>query len=167
MRTCTLASHHTLDELVALKNKSSDDGQKLRLRAIINIKKGKTQKQVSEELSVSEKTLGIWRGKYNDKGAEGLLSNKGGRKEGNPIWDADIFTKLTEHVKNTGGYWSVPKMQEWIENTFKKTIPLQTVWYHLIILGFSYKSARPHPYKGDKEKQESFKKGALHKQWTA
>ncbi len=57
MKTCTLASHHTLGELIALKNKSSDDGQKLRLRAIIGIKKGNTQKHVSEELSVSEKTL--------------------------------------------------------------------------------------------------------------
>lgn len=166
MKTCTLAPHHTLDELIEIKNKSSDDGQKLRLRAIISIKKGKMQKQVSEELSVSEKTLGIWRGKYNDKGTDGLLSNKGGRKEGNPTWDVKIFEKLTEHIKNTGGYWSVPKMQEWIEKTFEKTIPQVTIWYHLIILGFSYKSARPHPYKGDKERQDSFKKGALLKHWT-
>lgn len=167
MNKCTLAPHHTLAELVELKNKSSDDGQKLRLRAIINIKKGKTFEQIAEEMLVSRKSIGVWHVKYDEKGVEGLLSNKGGRKEGNPTWDAEIFEKLTEHVKNTGGYWSVPKMQEWVKETYKKTIPLQTIWYHLILKKFSYKSSRPHPYKGDKEKQDSFKKGALRKSWTA
>lgn len=167
MRPIILTPHHTLNELVELKNKCPNDGQKIRLRAIIGIKKGKHQKQIAEELMFSEKSIGVWRRKYNEQGMKGLLLNKGGRKEGNPKWDAKIFEKLIEHIKEIGGYWSVPKMQEWIEKTFKKTIPQVTIWYHLIILGFSYKSARPHPYKGDKERQESFKKGALRKQRTA
>jgi transposase len=161
MKICALAPHYTLDELVKIKNKSSDNGQKLRLRAIINIGKGKTLSQTAEDLLTSRRSVGIWYLKYNENGTEGLLSNKGGRKEGNPKWDSEIFEKLIEHLKNTGGYWSVPKMQEWIKETFKKTIPQQTIWYHLIIKKFSYKSSRPHPYKGDKEQQESFKKRAL------
>jgi len=148
------------------KNKSSDDGQKFRLRAIINIKKGKLLKQVSEELSVSQKSLGTWLSNYNEKGINGLASNKGGRMEGNPKWDVKIFGALCEMIKTANGYWSIPKMQEWIEKTYQKAIPEQTVWYHLNKLGFSYKSARPHPYKGDKGQQESFKKRALSKQWA-
>lgn len=166
MNTCTLASRHTLAELFEVKNKSSDDGQKLRLRAIINIKKGKLIRQVSEEFLVSRRSVSSWVGKYNEKGIDGLATDKGGRPEGNPKWDAEIWKMLGEHLKTTGGYWSIPKMQEWIFSTYKETIPEQTVWYHLDKLGFSYKSARPHPYKGDKERQESFKKRVSLKRWV-
>lgn len=165
MNRCKLAPHHTLAELVDAKNKSSDDGQKLKLRAIINIKKGKLMRQVSEELVVSQKSLGVWLGRYNEQGVIGLASNKGGRKEGNPKWDEVIWDELGNTIKTTNGYWSIPKMQKWIKDKYKKDIPEQTVWYHLDKLGFSYKSARPHPYKGDRDKQASFKKGALLKQW--
>lgn len=167
MKKHTLASRHTLAELMDAKNKSSDDGQKLRLRAIINIKKGKLVKQVSEELLVSRRSVSTWQNLYNKKGVSGLASNKGGRPEGNPKWDAGIFDTLGDTIKKTGGYWSIPTMQEWIKNEYHETIPEQTIWYHLVrILKFSYKSARPHPYKGNRELQESFKKGALHRQWA-
>lgn len=165
MNKCKLAPHHTLAELIEIKNKSSDDGQKLRLRAIINIKKGKLLKQVSEEFIVSRQSLSVWVNRYNKNGAEGLFFSKGGREEGNPKWDAGIWKKLGDHIKTKGGYWSIPKMQEWIESEYKKTIPEQTVWYNLTKLKFSYKSARPHPYKGNLEKQNSFKKGASRKRW--
>lgn len=144
-----------------LKKKSSDEGQKLKLRAIINIKKGKKVKEVAEDLLVSRQSLSCWQRLYNQKGVVGLLTNKGGRHGGNPVWDEEIFTALTKHIKKTGGYWSVPLMQKWIEGRYSKTIPVQTIWYHLCLLEFSYKSARPHPYKGDPKRQESFKKGVL------
>lgn len=166
MNLAKIAPRHTLPELVLAKNKSSDDGQKLRLRAIINIKKGKLMRQISEELVVSEKSLGVWLDRYNKKGLDGLKTNKGGRPEGNPKWNTEIFNALAETIKVMGGYWSIPKMQEWIEVTYKKYIPEQTVWYHLNKLGFSYKSARPHPYKGDRGIQNTFKRGALRKHWV-
>ena len=165
MRKHILASSHTLDELIEAKNKSSDEGQKLRLRAIINIKKGKLIKQVSEELVVSRRSVGIWQNTYNERGIEGLKTNKGGRKEGNPKWDTSIFKNLGKMIITKGGYWSIPKMQEWIQKKYKKMIPEQTVWYHLDKQGFSYKSSRPHPYKGDLKRQELFKKGVLQKSW--
>lgn len=49
-------------------------------------------------------------------------------------------------------------MQEWIQKHHKVAILEQTVWYHMDKQGYSYKSDRPHPAKGDKEKQEVFKK---------
>jgi transposase len=151
---------HTLQELITIKNKSTDDGLKLKVRAIINLKKGKAVKAVAEDLLVSRQSLSQWQRRYNTLGIAGLATNKGGRPEGNPTWDKSIFTALTNHVEETGGYWSVPLMQQWIQKKYTKTIPLQTIWYHLCLLEFSYKSARPHPYQGDKERQESFKKGA-------
>ena len=160
MKKYALASRHTLAELIDAKNKSSDDGQKLRLRAIINIKKGKRIKQISEELLVSRRSISTWRHIYNERGIAGLVSHRGGRPEGNPKWDAGIFDTLGDTITKTGGYWSLPTMQEWIRNEYHETIPQQTIWYHLVeILKFSYKSARPHPYKGDRALQEAFKKG--------
>ena len=53
-----------------------------------------------------------------------------------------------------------------VQHHFKKDIPEQTIWYHLDTHKYSYKSARPHPYKGNKEQQESFKKRALQKSWS-
>lgn len=161
MKKHTLIPSHTIQELTTIKNKSNDDGLKLKLRALINLKKGKAVKDVAEELVVSRQSLSQWQRRYNTGGIAGLATNKGGRPEGNPTWDTSIFTALTTHIKEAGGYWSVPLMQQWIEKQYVKTIPLQTIWYHLCLLEFSYKSARPHPYKGDKERQEAFKKGAL------
>jgi transposase len=166
MQKHILAETHTLDELIEAKNKSSDLGQKLRLRAIINIKKGKLINQVSEDLLVSRRSISEWQNRYNDKGIEGLVSNKGGREEGNPKWDTKIFDSLAEMIKKTGGYWSIPKMQKWIKEKYKEMVPEQTIWYHLDILGFSYKSSRPHPYKGDLKRQESFKKTVLLRHWS-
>ena len=157
-----LKNLHTVEELLGLKNKSKDEGQKLRLRAIINIKKGKLLKQVSEELLISRRSLSTWVHRYNNEGVNGFKTNKGGRPEGNPTWDTAIWDGLTALITEKGGYWSIPKMQEWIMETYKKSIPEQTVWYNLNKLNFSYKSSRPHPYLGDEEKQSVFKKKWSH-----
>lgn len=89
----------------------------------------------------------------------GLISNKGGRPEGNPKWDTAIFDALVKEIDTKKGYWSIPRMQQWIREHHKKEIPEQTVWYRMDKLNYSYKSARPHPVQGNKEKQEAFKKG--------
>jgi hypothetical protein len=52
-------------------------------------------------------------------------------------------------------------MQKWIYEEEKKDIPESTLCYRITQIGYSNKSSRPYPYKGDKEKQETFKKGAL------
>lgn len=161
MKKRTLADTHTGAELRVALKKSIDEGQKQRIKAIMHLKNGKTVKEVAEDLLVSRWSVSVWQRLYNEKGIEGLVTNKGGRPEGNPVWDATIFTSLTEHIAKTNGYWSVPKMQKWITDTYAKTIPLQTIWYHVCLLEFSYKSSRPHPYKGNPERQEAFKKGAL------
>ena len=162
MKKHILANSHTLNELVEAKSKSSDEGQKLRLLAIINIKKGKLIKQVAEELIVSRRSVGEWRNRYNKEGIDGLKTNLGGRPEGNPTWDAKIWKALGKAIETKGGYWSIPKMQEWITDRYNKNIPEQTVWYHLNQLKFSYKSSRPHPYLGDGKKQVIFKKKWSH-----
>jgi transposase len=155
-----LKTRHTIQELRQILKTVKDETQKTRIRAIIGIQEGKTRTEISNDLVVERGTIIDWIHIYNQKGIDGLAVNKGGRKEGNPKWDAAIFNELIKEIDKQEQYWSIPKMVEWIEKRFKKEIPEQTIWYQLDKRGYSYKSSRPSPYLGNKEKQESFKKGA-------
>jgi transposase len=155
-----LQNKHTIEQLEEAIKKSKDAEQKTRLRALIKLKNKNNRSEVAKEFVVSRKSLLFWIKKYNEKGIDGLIFNKGGRPEGNLKWNQKIFNDLAEEIKKNNHYWSIPIMQEWIKENKKENIPLQTIWYHVKIMNFSYKSARPHPYKGNKETQEAFKKGA-------
>jgi transposase len=145
--------------------KSSDPAQKTRIRAIISIKEGTPRKSVATEYVISPTTLISWVVAYNKGGTDALIFSKGGRPLGNPKWSDDIFSTLAKEI-DKGGYWSVPRMQEWLKKEYRKDIPEQTVWYRMDQLNYSYKSARPHPVQGNKERQETFKKGASPRSWS-
>jgi len=102
-----------------------------------------------------------WIHAYNQKGLNGLATNLGGRPGGNPIWDISMFDTLVKEINKQTQYWSIPLMQKWIENKYKKDIPESTIWYHMTSLNYSYKSARPHPKEGDVKAQLEFKKRGL------
>jgi len=155
-----LKERHTIKRLKEIVKKCADQAQKTRIRAIINIKKGKKRSEVAEILSCSRDSVTNWVNTYNEESIEGLKTNLGGRKEGNPKWDIGIFASLAEEIDKQKQYWSVPLMQKWIRENKKEEIPEQTVWYHMKDLRYSYKSARPHPHKGNREAQAAFKKGA-------
>lgn len=139
---------------------SKDPAQKNRIRTIIKIKEGIPRNIVATDQVISPTTLISWIKAYNQGGVPALIFSKGGRPEGNPKWDSTIFCDLAKEI-DKGGYWSIPRMQQWLEDTKQITIPEQTVWYRMDQLNYSYKSARPHPVKGDRERQETFKKGVL------
>lgn len=160
-QTIQLSPRDTLEILQAKIKSSKDEGQKTRLRVILGIKKGKQRKEIAEDLHLNIDTITDTVKKYNKQGVDGLKTNRGGRPEGNPLWDTSIFDDLIKEIDEQGKYWSIPIMIEWIKKHKGKNIPYNTVWYHMHVLEYTYKSARPHPYKGDKDKQESFKKGVF------
>jgi transposase len=141
----------------------SSSKEKVRVRAIIKIGQQKQVQDIAEELMVSRRSISTWNKRFTKQGLIGLRDNNGGRKEGNPKWDQEIFENLVLEIQKQDKYWSIPLMIEWIHKQYKKTIPEQTIWYQLDKRGYSYKSSRPHPYLGNKEKQESFKKRAWFK----
>lgn len=154
------------DSLSFLRNSIKhikDESHKTRVRVIIGIKEGKTRTEVAEEFVLERGTVIDWIKAYNKGGINALCMSKGGRKEGNPKWNTEIFDTLIKEIDTQEQYWSIPLMMKWIKDTYKKEIPEQTVWYQLDKRGYTYKSSRPSPYLGNKEKQESFKKGAWHK----
>ncbi len=157
--------HETVAALRKKLKKASDEAYKTRLKAILLARQGKKRFEIVLQLMVDAKSVTTWLARYNKSGTEALVTNKGGRPEGNPKWEAAYFEDLTQEI-DTGGYWSIPRMQEWLNAHFGVNIPEQTVWYRMNQLHYSYKSARPHPTQGNKEKQDAFKKRGLNRSWS-
>jgi len=154
----TLCTHDTLHTLECAAKNVSDPQQKTRICALIALKMNPSKTTIAKQFLIDRKTLYAWIAAYNTGGINALKMSTGGRPEGNPVWDTDIFTKLVEEVTKSNQCWSAPLMQEWIKKQYKQDIPESTVYYHLKRLKFSYTSVRPHPYKGDKKAQDVFKK---------
>lgn len=161
----SIEPRHTIAELRTSMKQSRDEGQKTRLKAIIFAQEGCGRQEIVERLQVSDHSITNWVHAYNEGGISALATNNGGRPKGNPKWSNDIFSALAQEI-DKGGYWSIPRMQEWLKKEYKKDIPEQTVWYRMDQLNYSYKSARPHPVQGNKERQETFKKVASPRSWS-
>ena len=161
MTTLFIKKRHSVQRLQDEIKKTKDEKYKTRLRGIILAKKGKHRGEISGTLVVSVRAITAWVRSYNKEGLRGLKSKKTGRPKGKVEWDAKIFEKLSREIDKSEQYWSIPLMQKWIWEEEKKDIPESTLWYRITQIGYSNKSSRPYPYKGDREKQEMFKKGAL------
>ena len=158
-------THDSLPTLRLAIKKTSDAAWRQRLKAIVKAHEGRKRKEIADELMTSERSVGLWIKAYNAGGMDALKTKPSGRKPGPQRWEASIFDDLAAEI-DKGGYWSIPRMQAWISKHRKKDIPEQTVWYRMDKLNYSYKSARPHPAQGSKERQEAFKKGALPHSWS-
>ena len=145
---------------------TADERYKTKLRAILSFHRGNSQKQIEETMILSRRALHNWIVIYNASGMESLKTNVGGRPKGSKKWDDAPFRHLARAINNHDQYWSIPLMIKWLEEHEKITVPQSTVWYRMLQIGYSHKSSRPFPYKGDPEKQEAFKKGVYLKHWT-
>jgi transposase len=155
----TLANHYSNEELEKEIKSTRDGRYRLRLQAILLAQQGLKTKTIIQQLQIGNDTFFKWKRWYNKKGLVGIKEvSQGGRPEGNPKWDNTIFEALYKKLDAMEEYWSVPKMQEWIIETYSVEIPTSTIEYRLKVNGYSFKSSRPNPYKGDKDKQTTFKK---------
>ena len=154
-----LSRQETVTQLRHSLARARDERHKTRIRAIINIKEGATNMETARRFVVESDSIRSWIKAYNEGGTDALDLSKGGRPKGNHKWDQSVFDDLVKEIDKGGQYWSIPLMQEWLKKHKNQDIPESTVWYHIDRLSYSHKSARPHPYKGDRERQETFKKG--------
>lgn len=151
---------HTEKELREALAHANNEAHKTRIRAIIHIARGEAHKDVAHHFMINKNTVTAWVAVYNEGGIPALDLSKGGRPKGNHKWDQSMFDDLVKEIDKGGRYWSIPLMVAWLKEHKGEEIPESTVWYHITRLDYSHKSARPHPYKGNKERQETFKKGA-------
>jgi transposase len=165
MAHLSITAHDTVPALKQTLRTTHDEAFKNRLKAVQLALQGKKRYEIATQLMVDPASITLWIQKYNHGGTAALKLSKGGRPEGNPKWEAAIFESLATEI-DKGGYWSIPRMQEWLKKTYQKDVPEQTVWYRMNQLNYSYKSARPHPVQGNEERQKSFKKGASPLSWS-
>lgn len=159
LKPILLQNKHSIKQLEAMLSKRTEPFERNRIKVLIELKKGKTKAEIVATFHMERGTLLDWIKAYNKDGIKGLKTNKGGRPEGNPIWDDAIFESLEKQINTQDQYWSVPLMIEWIKKRYHKDIPEQTVWYRMNKMSnFTYKSSRPTPYLGDTRKQNTFKK---------
>ena len=108
---------------------------------------------------ISKNTYYHWLHSYNDGGTEALKAiKKVGQKNGNPKYDDKIFKEVFAKLDLMEEYWSIPKMQKLVLELHNVQVPYETMRMRVKRAGYSYKSNRPSPYKGDKGLQEEFKK---------
>ncbi len=161
-----LQDHNTLKELRQEMRKTTDGRYQLRVHTIVLLKEGERSSKIRERLLIGSDTYCRWIRSYNDGGLEALKKIKiTGRKEGNPEYDDYIFEELFQKLDLMQEYWSVIKMQKFVKELHNVKVPNETMRMRVKRAGYSYKSNRPSPYKGDEQKQEEFKKTDL-KMWS-
>ncbi len=134
---------------------TTDEPYKTRLRTLLLLHKGNSQQEISETLVLSVRSIRNWIHTYNKNGEEGLKTKPSGRPKGRTKWENTPFENLTKAINANSRYWSVRLMTEWLAENEKITVPESTVWYRITQIGYSHKSSRPYPYKGDPQKQEA------------
>ena len=150
--------HHNIKELREEFKKSKNGRYSLRLQCIIMAKEGIKAGEIEEKLLISADTYGKWIKRYNEKGLEGLKRKK--REKQYQKWKDELYKELYEELDKNKGYWTVKIMQKFIEEKHNVKIPEETIRRKIHQKGYSWKTSRPSPYKGDKERQEEFKKNS-------
>ena len=158
MKAIQLKNHDTEYELLQEIRNTKNGRYQHRLRTILLAKRGVSSKAIREELLISSATYSKWLKNYNENGKDILKQHNSGRKDGNPKYDNKIFQEVFEKLDLMEEYWSIPKMQKLIFELHNIQVPNETMRMRIKRAGYSYKSNRPSPYKGDEELQEEFKK---------
>ena len=153
-----IAEHNTIAEIEEEIKSTLPGRYRLRLQTILFTKQGVNPLEIQKILLISRHAYYTWVHKYNAKGIEELKQHNSGRKEGNPKYDEKIFIELFEKLDSMQEYWSVLKMQKLVYELHGVHVPHETMRMRVKRAGYSYKSNRASPYKGDKELQEEFKK---------
>jgi transposase len=159
-----IAEHNTIEEIENEIKLVLPGRYRLRLQTIFLAKKGMHPNDIQTILLVSTYAYYDWIHKYNSGGMQALKQHNSGRKEGNPKYDSKIFVELFEKLDLMQEYWSIPKMQKLVLELHKIDVPYETMRMRVKRAGYSYKSNRPSPYKGDEELQKEFKKTVSQKQ---
>jgi len=157
MKAIELANHLTKSELRDRIRREKDSSIRDKYRAFLWILEGKKRVEIAKDLGVSRTSIQQWVKRYNGSGESGLLRRPGqGRKQ---IITPDKVEKIKGWVSEGEGVWTLKRMSLmlWAEDGISVT--QQAIWYRLHKSRWSWKTGRPTNPEGDKDAQESFKKG--------
>ena len=158
MKRLEVKNHNTIEELKKEIREAKNGRYALRVQCIKLKKEGKRTKEIEEALLISRDAVSRWVRRYNKEGLEGLKPKKPtGRKE---KWNDELFKELFEELNKNRGFWTIKKMQKFIKEKHNIKIPEESLRRKIHKAKYSWKTSRPNPYKGDKQKQEEFKKNS-------
>lgn len=160
---------HTKDELAALIRSEKNARLATRLRAVLLALKGRTHKEIADDLGVSPRSVQYWVERYNAPGSKGGVDALRDRpRPGQP-------KKLTPHEEHTlvawleegpdlerDGVvaWRGPVLADKINAHFGKRFSLSGAYALLHRLGFEPLRPRPIHRQADRAAQEEFTKAA-------
>lgn len=157
MKAIELANHLTKSELIDRIRREKDSSIRDKYRAFLWILEGKKRAEIARCLGVSRTSIQQWVKRYNTQGESGLHRKAGqGRK---PIITPDKVEKIKEWVSEGEGVWTLKRMSLMLSEEEGISVTQQAIWYRLHESRWSWKTGRPTNPKGDKDAQESFKKG--------
>jgi transposase len=138
----------------------------VRLQALISIKqageKGVSKRGLAQLLGVNHNSIQRWRSLYEQGGIDALM--KDGRIGFKPsLISAQEHDALSELLNSpVNGMRGYVELQEWLKNTFDKTVKYNTLLkYCGRNFGSKSKVARPSHIKKDREAGESLKKTSV------
>ena len=139
--------------LLEMHLSSLDKSTADKIKSIILLDKGWAYRQVSEALLLDERTIYRYRGKYNEKGIDGLIENN---YKGSSIrLSKEEQKRLTEEL-NIRLYSNAKEICQFVKKEFNKKYTQNGIVPLLKKLGFSYKKTKAVPAKADKILQEKF-----------
>jgi transposase len=118
-------------------------------------------KEIQKTFFISPATMYSWIQWYNEGGLELLKIGNGGRgvkSKDKKIYDDKPFEELKKEIDNNQDkVWTLEKMQYFLKDKFDIEPTIQAIRYRIKDT-HSYKSSRPYPHKGDRDKMGRFKK---------
>jgi transposase len=155
--------HDTLEDFHKIITKTQNLELRYRLLAIEKVLADATisSKQICKDLFINTNTFFKWLKWYNEGGIEKLKKGEGGKGFNGGVpkkYSDEAFEALKIEInENQDMVWTLEKMQYFLKEKFNLEPTIQAIRYR-IKETHSYKSSRPYPYKGDRDKLGRFKK---------
>lgn len=159
----TIIHHNTLEDFHKIIIKTQNLELRYRLLAIEKVlaDPAVSSKQICKELFINTNTFFKWLKWYNEGGVDKLKNGEGGKgfNGGHPKeYSDEAFEELKKEIdENQDIVWTLEKMQYFLEDKFGIKPTPQAIRYRIKDT-HSYKSSRPYPHKGDRDKLGRFKK---------
>lgn len=159
-------THYTPIQLRAVAAKSGDADQARRLLAIALVLEGVSRAEAARQTGMDRQTLRDWVHRFNDAGADGLISRKppGPRPKLTEEQMAELRRIVVEGPDpklHTVIRWRCVDLRAEVVRRFSVRVDKITIGRWLRKLRLTRLQPRPHHPKKDAEAQEAFKKALI------
>ena len=158
-----IEDHYNLVEWQKLIRKNQNLDVRFRMLVIERIlaNPNMSSQEICEQFYISTPTFFRWLKWYNGGGLDKLIigdGGKGSKSSDKKIYDDEAFESLKQEIDNNQDrVWTLQKMQYFLKDKFDIEPTIQAIRYRIKDT-HSYKSSRPYPHKGDRDKLGRFKK---------